>query len=90
MLSKTFGDRLLGIIPFGGIAWEKSTFEAEYNYEVDLPTGTATRKTKYTIDGDNVAHYTLGLAVQFFHVNLTGDYNFGEYDSFSGGLMIML
>jgi len=90
MLSKTFGDRRLGFIPFGGIAWEKSTFEAEYHYEVDLPTGTATRTAKYTIDGDNVAHYTLGMAVQFFHVNLTGDYNFGEYDSFSGGLMIML
>lgn len=90
MLSKTFGDKRLGIIPFGGVAWEKSTIDAEYDYQVELPTGSVTRTAKFTIDGDNVAHYTLGLAVQFFHVNLAGDYNFGEYDSFSGGLMIML
>ena len=90
MLSKTFGDKRLGVIPFGGIAWEKSTIDAEYDYAVELPTGSTTRKARFSIDGDNVAHYTLGLAVQFFHVNLAGDYNFGEYDSFSGGLMIML
>ena len=89
-VERAFGDKHLGVIPFGGIAWERSTIDAEYDYVVELPTGSTTRKATFSIDGDDAAHYTLGLAVQFFHVNLAGDYNFGEYDSFSGGLMIVL
>ncbi|HKP94190.1 MAG TPA: DUF6588 family protein [Fibrobacteria bacterium] len=89
-VSKTFGSRTLGVTPFAGAAVERSDFDAAFDATVETALGPIEREVKFSIDGKNNAHYTLGCALQFFHVNLTTDYNFAEYDTFSAGLMVML
>lgn len=89
-VSKTFGSRIFGITPFAGAALERSEIQVAFDADIDTPLGTVRRRVKFDLEGRNNAHYTLGLALQLFHVNLTSDYNFAEYDSFSANLMVML
>jgi hypothetical protein len=90
MVSKSFGSRMLGITPFAGAGLERSEFEVDVDAAFDAPAGNLERKVKFKLYGRNQAHFTLGCAFQLFHVNLTADYNFAEYDTFTANAMVML
>jgi hypothetical protein len=88
--STTFGSKMLGVIPFFGLYLDKSWIDADYTYSLDLPVGKVERTVKFSQDGDNDAHASLGAAFMFFHVNLSGEYTFSNYNTFSVSLMVML
>jgi hypothetical protein len=86
--SKTFGWRFLNLIPYTGIALEKSTLKAEYEFEYDTPEGTRTSHVNFEAVGENNWRATAGLSLRLGIVNINGDYNFGPVPNFSLGLML--
>jgi hypothetical protein len=80
----------LGFIPFFGLYLDKSWIDADYTFSQQLPVGKVERTVKFTQDGDNDAHVSLGAAFMFFHINLSGEYTFSNYNTFSASLMVML
>lgn len=83
-VSKTLGWRFLNLTPYGGVQFEKSSFDVDY--EIDV------RGVQYPVDfvvaGENKYRATAGLSIRLLAINLNADYNIGNYNSFSAGVMI--
>lgn len=82
--SKTFGWRILNLTPYGGVQFESSDFEFNYDLEVD---GEAV-PISFELEGENKYRVTAGVSIRLFLINLNADYNFAKYNSFSAGVMI--
>lgn len=83
-VSKTLGWRFLNVTPYGGVQFEKSSFDFAYDLIVD---GEAV-PIEFTLDGENKYRATAGLSVRLLAINVNADYNIGKYNSFSAGVMI--
>lgn len=82
--SKTLGFRFLNITPYGGIQFEKSTFDFAYDLVVDgeeIPV-------EFSMNGENKYRATAGLSIRLLAININADYNIGKYQSYSAGVMI--
>lgn len=88
--SRTIGFRFFNFTPYAGYMRESSTMTVEYDYTLKLPTGDLTRKIRFDLAGLNRSRYTLGASLRLLIFNLNADYNIGQYDSFSVGLMVGL
>jgi hypothetical protein len=87
-VSKTFGWRLLNVIPYAGALIERSTMTVEYDYVLRLPDDeVSTRRIRFDAVGDNQGRLTLGLGLRLLLVNLNLDYSLGRYRSMSAGVM---
>lgn len=87
-VSRTFGWRLLNLIPYAGVMVERSTMTVEYDYVLKLPEDEiSTRRIRFDSEGDNQGRLTLGLGLRLLLLNLNLDYSFGRYRSLSAGLM---
>lgn len=83
-VSKTFGWRILNVTPYGGFMYENSSFDFNYDFELDgevIPIS-------FELEGENKYRATAGLSVRLFLINLNADYNFAKYNSFSAGIMV--
>jgi hypothetical protein len=83
-VSKTLGWRFLNLTPYGGVQFEKSSFDFAYDLIVDGQT----EAIDFTVAGENKYRATAGLSVRLLAINVNADYNFGKYNSFSAGVMI--
>jgi hypothetical protein len=94
-VSKQLGWRILNITPYAGLQLESSTMSFHYDFtstEKDA-AGNVTTKTvpvKFDLDGDNSYRATVGVSLRFLVLNINADYNFAQYNSFSGGVMFAL
>jgi hypothetical protein len=82
--SKTVGFRFLNITPYGGVQFEKSTFDFSYPLIVDgeeIPI-------EFSMNGENKYRATAGLSIRLLAININADYNIGKYNSYSAGVMI--
>jgi hypothetical protein len=87
-VSRTFGWRLLNLIPYAGLLVERSTMTVEYDYVLKLPDEeVSTRRIRFDTVGDNQGRLTLGLGLRLLLLNLNLDYSLGRYRSMSAGLM---
>lgn len=83
-VSKTLGWRFLNVTPYGGLQFEKSTFDFSYDLEVDgeqIPIA-------FSVDGENKYRATAGVSVRLLAININGDFNYAKYPSYSAGVMI--
>lgn len=83
-VSKTLGWRFLNLTPYGGVQFESSSFDVSYDLEVDGEM----YPIAFDVKGENKYRATAGLSIRLLALNINGDYNFGKYSSFSGGIMI--
>ncbi len=88
-ISKTLGLPTLSITPYAGVLLEKSNVEFGYTYQLDdsdAPVELSEQKVSFDIDGENQYRFILGAAAQLSLIQVSFDYNFSEYDSFSASL----
>jgi hypothetical protein len=83
-VSKTFGWRFLNVTPYGGMQFEKSSFDFAYDLDVD---GTAV-PIDFTVEGENKYRATAGVSLRLLAININGDFNYAKYPSYSMGVMI--
>jgi len=88
-VSKKFGVGLFNIAPYAGCLIEKSTLHFTYDFTLDA--GTLFEQTipiDFELEGENKSRITVGLSVKLLMFNINADYNVGNYNSFTVGIMI--
>ena len=86
--SKKFGGRLLSFTPYAGLMMESATIELNYNYLVDTPAGPEEIPISFDLEGKNKNRITLGFKVGIPLIQLNVDYNIGQQNAASAGLML--
>jgi hypothetical protein len=87
-VSKTLGVGLFNITPYAGYLIEKSTLHFAYDFTLDA--GTAYQQTipiDFELEGENKSRITLGLSMKLLIFNINADYNLGNYNSWTVGIM---
>ncbi len=88
-VSKTLGVGLFNITPYAGYLIEKSTLHFTYDFTLDA--GTLYEQTipiDFELEGENKSRITVGLSLKLLMFNINADYNMGNYNSFTVGIMI--
>jgi len=88
-VSKTLGVGLFNITPYAGYLIEKSTLHFAYDFTLDA--GTLYEQTipiDFELEGENKSRITVGLGVKLLMFNINADYNMGNYNSVTVGIMI--
>ncbi|MGA3245859.1 MAG: DUF6588 family protein [Bacteroidota bacterium] len=88
--SKRLGWGALNLTPYVGYMIEKSSMTFTYDYTLDTPTGKVPQHIVFDLEGENKSRLTIGLSIKVLIVNVNADYNFGTYNSFSAGVMIII
>jgi len=73
---------------YGGLGWEKSTMDVDYDY-LD-PTTQVKVPIEFSLDGKNETRIIAGLRLKLMLLAINLDYNEGEYTTYSGGISISL
>jgi hypothetical protein len=87
-VSKKLGVGLFNITPYAGYLIEKSTLN--FAYEFTLDPGTLDEQTfdiAFELEGENKSRITLGLSMKLLFFNINADYNMGNYNSITVGIM---
>ncbi len=88
-VSKTLGVGLFNITPYAGYLIEKSTLHFAYDFTLDA--GTLYEQTfpiDFELEGENKSRITVGLSMKLLMFNINADYNMGNYNSVTFGIMI--
>lgn len=88
-VSKKLGIGLFNITPYAGYLIEKSTLHFVYNFTLDA--GTLYEQTfpiDFELEGENKSRITVGVSMKLLMFNINADYNMGNYNSFTVGIMI--
>lgn len=88
--SKRLGWGFLNLTPYVGYMVESSTLTFTYDYMLDTPAGKIPQKIVFELEGENKSRITLGLSIKVLFVNVNADYNIGTFNSFTGGVMIII
>jgi len=87
-VSKTLGVGLFNITPYAGYLIEKSTLHFAYDFTLDA--GTLDEQTfdiDFDLEGENKSRITIGLSMKLLIFNINADYNMGNYNSVTVGIM---
>ena len=90
-VSKKLGARMFNITPYAGFLIEKSKLHFTYNFTLD--EGTIDEQfipIDFTLEGENKSRITLGLSLRLLLFNINADYNIGNYNSVTVGVMIAI
>ncbi len=88
-VSKKLGIGLINITPYAGYLIEKSTLHFAYDFTLDA--GTLYEQTfpiEFDLEGENKSRITVGLSLKLLMFNINADYNMGNYNSVTVGIMI--
>ena len=88
-ISKKLGVGPISITPYAGYLIEKSTFHFAYDFTLD--EGTAWEQNipiDFIMEGENRSRITVGLCLKLLMFNINADYNMGNYNSVTVGVMI--
>jgi hypothetical protein len=88
--SKRLGWGFLNVTPYAGFMLEKSSMTFTYDYFLDTPTGQIPQRIVFDLVGENKSRLTLGLSIKLLIVNVNADYNIGQFNSYSAGVMIII
>jgi len=88
--SKRLGWGFLNLTPYVGYMLEKSSMTFTYDYFLDTPTGQIPQRIVFDLTGENKSRLTLGLSIKILLVNVNADYNIGQFNSYSAGVMIII
>lgn len=72
---------------YGGVGFEITSLKIKTD---SIPDIGSYGIGDVSIEGENKFRLTIGLSITLLVLNIHADYNLGTYDSFSGGLMIIL
>lgn len=89
-ISKRLGWGALNLTPYAGYMTEKSSMAFSYNYTLDTPAGKIPQRINFELEGDNKSKLTVGFSIKLLIVNINADYNFGDFNSASAGVMIII
>lgn len=87
-VSKTLGLGVFNITPYAGYLIEKSTLHFTYDFTLDI--GTVYEQTfpiDFELEGENKSRITVGVSMKLLMFNINADYNMGNYNSFTFGIM---
>jgi hypothetical protein len=84
-VSKTFGERFVGVTPYGGLQYEKTTLDFTYNYR-DMDGNE--QPVSFTVEGENKVRATVGINVRVLAINLNADLALAKYPVGSFGVMV--
>ena len=90
-VSKRLGARMFNLTPYAGFLIEKS--KLHFTYDFTLDEGTIYEQTvpvDFTLEGENKSRITLGLSLRLLLFNINADYNIGNYNSVTVGVMIAI
>lgn len=88
-VSKKLGVGLFNITPYAGYLIEKS--KLNFHYDFTLDEGTAWEQeieVDFELEGENKSRITVGLGIKLLMFNINADYNIGNYNSITFGIMI--
>ncbi len=88
-VSKKLGIGLFNITPYAGYLIEKSTLHFVYDFTLDA--GTVYEQTfpiDFELEGENKSRITVGVSLKLLMFNINADYNMGNYNSVTVGIMI--
>ena len=90
-VSKRLGIGLFNITPYAGYLIEKSNLHFSYDFTLDegLPI-EQTFDVDFELEGENKSRITLGVGIKLLMFNINADYNIGNYNSITVGVMIGL
>jgi hypothetical protein len=88
-VSKRLGVGPINITPYAGFLIEKSKFHFEYEFTLDegMPW-EQNIPIDFTMEGENQSRITVGLSLKLLMFNINADYNIGNYNSVTVGVMI--
>lgn len=89
-LSKRLGWGALNITPYAGYMAEKSNLTFTYNYTLDTQAGKIPQKIVFELEGENKSKITLGLSIKILIVNINADYNIGNFNTLTAGVMFII
>jgi len=65
--------------------------EMTFTYEIpSIVENGKPLKITFPLEGENKFRFTLGASLKLLFLNLNADYNFGKYNSASGGLTFII
>ena len=88
-VSKKLGIGLFNLTPYAGYLIERS--ELNFHYDYILDEGTPWQQNldvDFTLKGENKSRITVGLSVKLLMFNINADYNIGNYNSITVGVMV--
>ena len=88
--SKQFGLDILNVTPYAGFMFESSSMTFTYDYTLDTPTGEIPQRITFDLKGENKTRLTFGLSIKLAVININADYNIGQFNSYSAGVMIII
>jgi hypothetical protein len=88
-VSKKLGVGLFNITPYAGYLIEKSTLHFAYDFTLDPgdPIYEQTIPIDFELEGENNSRITVGLSMKLLMFNINADYNMGNYNSVTVGIM---
>lgn len=90
-VSKKLGIGLFNITPYAGYLIEKSKLHFTYDFTLDEGTPLVQNiPVDFILEGENKSRITLGLSMKLLMFNINADYNIGNYNSITFGVMIGL
>lgn len=85
-VSKKLGIGPINITPYAGFMFEKSEIDVTYTFIVD----DQEIDIDFTSEGENKSRIILGLSLRLLMFNLNADYNIGNYNSITLGVMFTI
>ena len=90
-VSKKLGIGLFNITPYAGYLIEKSTLNFSYQFTLDEGTPFVQNfDVDFELEGENKSRIIVGLSMKLLMFNINADYNIGNYNSVTVGVMIGL
>ncbi|MCD6023147.1 MAG: hypothetical protein K0Q91_63 [Fibrobacteria bacterium] len=84
-VSRTFGERFVGVTPYGGVQYENTQIDFTYTYR-DM--NAQSHPVKFSLEGENKVRGTVGVNVRVLAINLNLDVAVSKYPTGSFGMMV--
>jgi hypothetical protein len=84
-VSRTFGERFVGVTPYGGVQYENTQIDFTYTYR-DM--NAQPHPAKFSVEGENKVRGTVGLNVRVLAINVNVDVAVSRYPTGSFGVMV--
>lgn len=84
-VSRTFGERFVGITPYGGVQYENTRIDFTYTYR-DM--NAQSHPAKFSLEGENKVRGTVGVNVRVLAINFNLDAAVSKYPTGSFGMMV--
>lgn len=85
-VAKTFSFGWFGVTPIAGFLLESSNIKITYSQTINTDAGQENVNVNFDLDGINKSRFLTGFKIHLAVIDITGEYNFGKINSFTGGI----